>query len=398
MLTPVATAGRGGGVPEDFPVARRATATVCTVAARELRGHSRAGYFVTSTVLVLALLLGYLLLHASVFTRLGGTTVGLVGQATAMAEPLREAANDVGEDLDVVPYRDADRARADVARGELDVLVSGSLTDLRTLSGSELDESLRALLIGIARDEVLNAKLVESGLDPTDVHGDVATARVTAETVEPPVATRTERTCLALATVLLLGFGIAGSSLVAARSLVEDGGRSRWVALGKVVGVGLAGGTQLLLLGAAAVAVTTATGALSTFGAAASTLAWGPVWFALGYALYSPLFVAAGSGGGPLRSVIPSVAAVVVAGLGTSMLVLPHPTGMIGLVASFVPPLSPFAVASRVATGAAEPFEVVAAVLLTVASAVVLTRVLHARHRAFANPTAAVTGGPPGSG
>ncbi len=377
-------------MPEGVLVARRAATTVRTVVARELRTHLRNGYFVVSTVLVLAVLVGYLLLHASVFARLASTTVGLVGQATAIAEPLRQAADDTGEDLAVVPYHDAAQARVDVVRGELDVLVSGSAANLRALSGSELDDSVRALLTGVAQDEVLNAKLVEAGLDPVDVHTDVAATRVTVETAEPPTVARDERLGTALAVVLLLVLGIAGSAGVVARSLAEDGTRvpdaaapecPRRIVLGKVVGVGLVGGIQLLVLGAAALAVTAATGALSTVAPATSALLWGLVWFVLGYALYWPVFVAAAATSGPIRSVVLPTTAVVVTGLGAAMLALPDPESTTALTASFVPPLAPFVVPSHLTTGTAGVFEVVTALLLTVAATVVLTWLARAHVR-----------------
>ncbi|MGW9309662.1 ABC transporter permease [Saccharomonospora azurea] len=369
-------AERSGAVPES--VTRQREPTTVATAARELRTHLHTGYFVTSTTLVLAALTCVALLHVSVFRELGGTTVGVTGQANAITDPLRRAAENAGEDLRVVRYPDAEGGRADVERGVLDVFVSGSAANLHALTGSGLDDSVRSLLTGVTRSEIVAAKLAEAGADPATAQDDVMAAEIEVETLQPAVASRGERSITALAVVALLVVTLAGGGVVVVRGLARLRGRGaaarqRSFVVATVAGAGLAGALQLVVLGAAALVVAVVTGVAPPSGVAVTTLAWGLVWFGLGWTFYAPVSVLTSPPWSGRPTGLPA-ALVLLAALGTTMAVSPQPDSPTAFVLSFVPPLSPFAVPIRIATGVAEPIEVVVAAALTLAAAALLAR------------------------
>ena len=65
--------------------------------------------------------------------------------------------------------------------------------------------------------------------------------------------------------------------------------------LGKVVGLGLVGLLQLVVIGAAGLALATFSGVLDIAGVAGGALATGLLWYLLGFFLYATVFAAAAS-------------------------------------------------------------------------------------------------------
>ncbi|WP_197318748.1 hypothetical protein [Saccharomonospora sp. NB11] len=350
---------------------RRETSPAATL--RALRGHLGPGYFLTSTVLLLAALVCVPLLYTSVSDTVGGTTVGLSGQAGAIADPLLRAAHDAGVDVDVVRYHDAELARADVERGTLDVLVSGSAANLRAITGADLDEVVRSLLTEISRAEVVTAKLAQAGADPATAYDDVLSVGVEVETV-PETASPGERALVALAAITLLVVTLAGSGVVLRRELAR-GDVAPVGTVGPVwplaCAAGLAGALQLLLVGGTALIVAASIGAAPPLDLAVTTLVWSLVWFGLAWVSCAPVTVLLSQAERPAW--VPAVL-VVLAGLGSAMAVLPRPDDPTALVTSLLPPVAPFAVPSRIVTGAAGPLDVAAAITLALVTAALLAR------------------------
>jgi ABC-2 type transport system permease protein len=140
--------------------------------------------------------------------------------------------------------------------------------------------------------------------------------------------------------------------------------------LGKVLGIGLVGLGQLVLIGAAGVIAGRATGTL-TFppGIAAGIVAWTIIWFLLGFFAYALIFAALGAlvsrqedvGGvtAPLLMVI-----IIPYVLGISVLPADpgnHLIAILSLIPLFAPTLMPV----RIAMGVALPWEIALATSLT---------------------------------
>ncbi|PXY30929.1 ABC transporter permease [Prauserella muralis] len=357
------------------------------VAQRELNTRLRTRGFVVGTLVILAVMVGYLLLQANLFNRENTTTVGLTGQAAAIAEPLRAGAGQVGMELQVERVPSAAQGSAQVSEGELDVLVAGSPANLRVTVESELDAPLRALLNGISRQEVLDAKLVEAGQVPAEVMSEVNAARVQVSTLEQPDPAPGQRTVVALVMLFLLYMGITSYGSLVAQGIVEEKSsrvveillstvRPWHLLLGKVIGLGLVGLTQLFIIGVAGLAMASATGVLTITGVATTTLLWGLLWYILGFFLYATVFAAAGSlvsRQEDMQAVLTPVTIVLLIGFITGFTVIQEPDGTLAVVLSLVPLLSPILMPGRIATGAAGGLEIAVALVLTLAAITALT-------------------------
>ncbi|WP_199431307.1 ABC transporter permease [Qaidamihabitans albus] len=365
---------------------RPATA-VRLVAQRELNTRLRTRGFLIGTAVILVVMVGYLLLQASLISNADRTTVGLTGQAAAVAEPVRENAKQLGVDVEVVRVGDQQDGRSQVESGDLDVLVSGNAANLRALVKSDLDQQVHALLNEISRQEVLNAKLVEVGADPAEVMGEVAAAQVQVNSLEPADPEEGQRVVIAMVMMFLLYMSIATYGSLVAQGIVEEKAsrvveillstvRPWHLLLGKVIGLGLVGLTQLFVLGAAGLAMASATGVLTVSGVATKTLLWGLLWYLLGFFLYATVFAGAGSlvsRQEDMQTVLAPITIVLIVGFVTGIAVLQMPDSTTTTVLSLLPPLSPILMPSRIATGAAGLPEIAAALVLTLATIAALT-------------------------
>ncbi|NIJ10356.1 ABC-2 type transport system permease protein [Saccharomonospora amisosensis] len=365
----------------------RPSTAVRLVAQRELNTRLRTRGFLIGTLVILAAIAGYLLLQISVFSGMSTTTVGLTGQATAIAQPLRQAADHIGMDVETRQIADRAEGRAQVSAGELDALVSGSVADLRVLVKSDLDEQLRGLLDGISQQQVLQAKLLEAGMSPQQVLGEVGSTRVEVSSVERPDPERGQRVVVAMVLMFLLYMGITTYGTMVAQGIVEEKSsrvveillstvRPWHLLLGKVIGLGLVGLVQLAVLGVAGLAMASVTGALTITGIATGTLLWGLLWYVLGFFLYATVFAGAGSlvsRQEDMQTVLMPITIVLVGGFISGFTVIQQPDSTAATVLSLIPPLSPILMPSRIATGTASGVEIGLALLLTVATIAALT-------------------------
>jgi ABC-2 type transport system permease protein len=147
--------------------------------------------------------------------------------------------------------------------------------------------------------------------------------------------------------------------------------------LGKVLGLGLTGLIQLVILVGAGLAMAAATGTLTLSGVAAGTVLWGLLWYVLGFFLYATIFAAAGSlvsRQEEAQSVLTPVTMVLAAGflLGLNLM-LQNPTGQATTVLSLIPLLSPVLMPGRIAGGLTPGWQIGLSIVLTLATVVLFT-------------------------
>lgn len=358
------------------------------IARRELNTRLRTRSFVIGTAVILAILAGYLSLQASLFGHANRARIGLSGQAIGIAAQLRAAGAAEGKDVETSVVLDPDEGRTRVADGALDALVSGSAAELQVLSKSDVDSQLRALLNGVSRQQVLNAKLLEAGQDPALVMRDVEATHVAVTTIEPADPGRDQRLAIGLITVFLLFFGIQTYGAFVAQGVVEEKAsrvveillstvRPWQLMLGKVLGLGMVGLVQILILAVAGLAMAQGTGVLTLAGVATGAIAWGILWYVLGFFLYATVYAAAGSlvsRQEDAASVITPVSMVLMIGfvLGFNVL-LQNPTGSTVRTLSLIPLFSPILMPGRIALGAAVGWEIALTLVLTLLTASALT-------------------------
>jgi ABC-2 type transport system permease protein len=217
---------------------------------------------------------------------------------------------------------------------------------------------------------------------------DVAAApRVDIRSLDPQAQQKQERTI-----VTLIGVAVLYSLLVLfgqflAQGVVEEKA-SRVVELllatlrpwqllaGKILGLGLLGLAQIVVIAGVGVAGALAFDVIALPGQLIGTVVILVAWFVLGYALYASVFAAVASlvsRQEDLGTVIMPTTLLLVAGLVIAIQAASNPASTLATVTSFVPGLSPLVMPVRMAAGQAAAWEVaVAVVLMLVAIALVV--------------------------
>ncbi|WP_158881773.1 ABC transporter permease [Amycolatopsis anabasis] len=366
----------------------RPVQAVRLVARRELNTRLRTRSFLIGTAVILVVLMGYLLLQANLFGQANRATIGLAGQTAAIADQLQAAAGQAGKEVDIRPVSNPDEGRKQVADGDLDALVSGNAADLRVLVKSDLDKQIRAVLNGISQQEVLRAKLLEADQDPNQVLAEVGATQVKVSELEPPNPERGQRLAIGLITIFLLFFGIQTYGAYVAQGVVEEKSsrvveillstvRPWQLMLGKVIGLGLVGLVQLVIIAAAGLAMASATGVLTLSGVATGALLWSVVWYLLGFFLYATVYAGAGSlvsRQEDTQTVIAPVTMTLTIGFIVGFnVMLQSPDGATTKVLSLIPLFSPILMPGRIAAGTAADWEVALSIALTLLAVAALT-------------------------
>lgn len=363
-------------------------AAVQLVAGRELNTRLRNKSFTISTVVILAALIGFFLLQSTLFSGIGHSTVGLSGKTTTMAKPLRENAARLGAEVDTRTVSDAAEGKRLVADGELDAFVSGSVADPNVVVQSDLDDQVRAAITGVTRSRALHGELADLGADPAKVLQRVNQASIDVEVLEPPDPAAAQREVIGMIIVALMFLSIMTYGSLVTQGIVEEKSsrvveillstvRPWQLMLGKVLGLGLVGLIQLAIVGVVGIVAASATGILTVSGTAAGMLAWGLLWYVLGFFTYATIFAAAGSlvsRQEEVQSVITPVMMVLMVGyvLGIN-LTLANPHGTVTAWLSAIPVFSPVMMPGRIAVGAATGWQLALAILLTIGAIALFT-------------------------
>jgi ABC-2 type transport system permease protein len=361
---------------------------VWLVMKRELNTRLRTRSFVIGTIVMLVLLLGYVGFQTSLAGAADKNTVGLTGQATGIARQLQVEAAQSGRQISTVTVTDPAEGRKKVEDGDLDALVSGSAAKLTATYKSSLDEQLREVLDQVAQQQVLDGVLSSAQLEPADVMAQVDGTHVQDDPISPEPADHTQRLIIGLIVAFLLYISIITYGMMVAQGVVEEKSsrvveillasvRPWQLLLGKVIGLGLVGLTQLVILAAAGLVAASVTGVFTLSGFATGTLLWGLLWYLLGFLLYATIYGALGSlvsRQEDTQSVVTPLNIILIVGFISGInLLLQDPSGTGVKVLSLIPLLSPILMPARISTGAAAGWEIALSLGLTVALVALLT-------------------------
>jgi ABC-2 type transport system permease protein len=361
---------------------------VWLVMKRELNTRLRTRSFVVGTVVLLVLLLGYVGFQSALAGSADKNTVGLTGQAIGIAQQLQTEATLSGREISTVVVTDPAEGRQQVEDGDLDALVSGSAAKLTATYKSSLDSQLRKVLDQVAQRQVLDGVLSSAQLEPAEVMAQVNGTHVQDDAISPEPADHTERLIVGLIVAFLLYISIITYGTMVAQGVVEEKSsrvveillasvRPWQLLLGKVIGLGLVGLTQLVILGAAGLAAASVTGVFSLSGFATGTLLWGLLWYLLGFLLYATIYGALGSlvsRQEDTQSVVSPLNIILIVGFIAGInLLLQDPSGTGAKVLSLIPLLSPILMPARISIGVAAGWEVALSLGLTVALVALLT-------------------------
>ncbi|TMD20433.1 MAG: ABC transporter permease, partial [Chloroflexi bacterium] len=267
-----------------------------------------------------------------------------------------------------------------VRNGGLDALISGDPASPQVEVKDDLNPTLAVTLNAIVKQVALNRALTVAGADPTAVESAVSRASIQLVYLDPNAALKTQQNVVGIFVAALLYTALVVYGQIVAASVVEEKAnriieillatvRPRQLLLGKVIGIGLVGFLQLTLLGATALVAVSRTHVISVPNVGVTAIAGGLLWFVLGFILYALVYAAAGSlvsRQEDLASVTSPLTMLVVGTYLAFFWVEANPTNPIGVALSIIPPLAPILMPARMATGEAQAWQVILAVILTI--------------------------------
>jgi len=364
----------------------RGRPAIALVARREITQRLREKSFLISmAVTVVLVVLVAVLPQLLGFGGKETFTVGVVDQASvAVANVADRSAKAFDADVKIrrVSAEDADAALAD---GKVDAVLS-----TRGLHAEEEPDQTLLGIIETARREVQQATaLKRAGLSDTEVRQALNPPALKVTTVEPVDPEADRKGTFAFIAVLALYAQLLTFGYLLASGVVEEKAsrvvevllatiRPRDLLAGKIIGLGVLGFGQTLIIAAAGLAAATATGALEVDSDIVVAAALAVGWFVLGYAFYAGLFACAGAlvpRQEELQSSMTPLTMVILFSFFVSFAVLDNPDGTLARVTSFIPFSAPMIMPVRIALGEASTFEIVAAFAITAAAAAALVPV-----------------------
>ena len=309
-------------------------------------------------------------------------TVGAVGdEAAQVAEAARAGAGAFDAEI-TVRRVEPDGADAELRDGELDAVLAAGVLRSREKPDDKLVSVLQA-----ADREVRSAEtLREAGVPGDQIREALAPAPLRVSTIEPVDDRRDSLGGLAFFTILILygqlltyGFWVASGVVEEKASRVVEillsTIRPRELLAGKVIGLGLLGLGQLLLVAAVGLFIATATGAVDVDSDLLIAVGLSLLWFVLGYAFFACAFACAGALVPRLEELQASATPLtltIMVSLFVAFAVNSDPESTLAHVSAFIPFTAPMTLPPRILVGAAPWYEVVGGALVTVAAAAAL--------------------------
>ena len=354
---------------------------VYLIARREFITRVRSRFFIIGTILFAALLAGYIVLQALVISRATTTVkVGFSGDAQVLAQPLKTAAAAEKVNIDVHQVAGVQDGEDQVRSGKLDAAVSGDAAAPEVAVQDTLDATVQVTLNALVKQVALNRALIAAGANPAAIESQVAAAGVRLTLLDPNAAERTQREIVGLFIAVLLYISLLLYGQLVAQGVVEEKAnriveillstvRPRQLLFGKVIGIGLVGLLQLLVLGVVALATISRYQVVSVPNVGVEAVLGGLMWYVLGLLFYALIFAAAGSMVSrqeDIASVTGPLTMVVVGTYLAFFWVAANPDNPIAVALSIVPPFALVIMPGRMATGDASTWQVLLSVALTV--------------------------------
>lgn len=363
----------------------RGWAATWLVARREAQERAKSKAFLASTAITVLLLGAVVAVLALADSGPPTYEVAYVGDSPpALPRSVDAAAVAVDALVQRSPLEDREAIADALERGELDAAV---LDDDTILFGPDHPGALETILEIALRQTRLIDRLEDAGLS-TETVGEVL-ADEDGISIVSTGGDDTSGEGIAFATVVLLFIvittygqwvlmGVLEEKSTRVVELVVSSTSVRSLLAGKVIGIGMLGlGQLILIIGLSLVAgsvfdlFTLPTGTVAT-------ASWSLAWFVLGFAFYAVLNAAAGSlvsRTEDAQAAATPIALVAVAGyLLTFALILPNPDSLAATLLSLIPPVAPIAFPARIAFGGVPLWEILLGVALMVMTVLVVIR------------------------
>jgi ABC-2 type transport system permease protein len=325
------------------------------VARREVTERARERSFLISTAITFAIVA--IVVALPPLFGFGGPSEYTVAATDAQGRAVAQSAQRIAEEFDAtLTITGAPPADVTLRGGQIH-------------SAEEPDEDLVSLL------QVANQQLD-------------ATARPALRVVteEPPDPDREAMAGVAFFAILILYGQILTYGYWVAAGVVEEKAsrvievllatiRPQELLAGKVIGLGILGLGQLLLISLFGVGVAGAAGAIDVDTDLAVAVALSLVWFVLGYAFYAGAFAVAGAivpRQEELQSSTTPLTMLILISLFVGIAVNQDPESTLAHVTAFIPTTAPITMPARIVLGAAPAWEIAASVAVMVVSTLAL--------------------------
>ena len=304
--------------------------------------------------------------------------VGLSPGAGVAADALRDTGSHLGVRVNVTALDGSAAGRA-VADGDVDaaLVAPGEVVVHQDLPGV-----LQAVLEQADTAARGRVELAAAGLDPAAVSAALSVAPLQVQVQQPREPGATTRETIARVGTLLLYLQLVGYGLWVGLGVVEEKSSrvvevllaavsARTLLAGKVLGIGLLGLLQLVVVAAVGLVAATASGAVELGADAISPIAVVLGWFVLGYGFYATAMAgmaARVSRQEDLQNVTAPFTLLLVVSFFASIYASGSSGSAVTRVLAEVPPVSALVQPVRIAGGEAALWEVGLAVLLMVAA------------------------------
>jgi ABC-2 type transport system permease protein len=340
-------------------------------ARREVVERTRDRSFLISTV-VTVLILGAVIVLPKVLGSDSNTfDVGLVGSASQRLGPAltsQAAAADVK--IRLQSPAGAAAAEAEVRSGKLDAAI---LDGGQVVVKAKPNDRLSLIIQSASRTWRAQEGLAARGLSQSEISSALAPPPLPVRSLEPTDKRSAAKKSIATVAVFLLYGQIVGYCMGVASGVVEEKAtrvvevllatvRPVQLLAGKVIGIGLVGLLQLLLIGSIGLALAVVLGTITLPAGALGTVGIVLLWFVLGYAFYASLFAVAGavvSRQEELQNSTTPLTLVLVASFFVAISsAFGSTTTPLAIVCTYLPPTAPLIVPLRIAGGEIAPWQV----------------------------------------
>ncbi len=277
------------------------------VARREIRERFRGRAMWVVTGIMVAAVVALAIVPALVKSGPHAETVGLVGaDAQALAPELTTVGEASKVTVTTVKLADDAAARAAVTAGTVGVALEFDGSSATVIVEKNLAGDVRGVIQTTLDHSHLKDALDAAGIPIATVTAALTPVPVSVDAIAPPPPVDDSKAIAAIVTGLLLymvlltygtaiATGVAQEKTSRTAEVLLSAVRSRDLLAGKIVGIGIAGITQLAIVVASGLAANAVVGSTPISQRAWSLMPASLIWFVLGYGLYALLFAAAGA-------------------------------------------------------------------------------------------------------
>ena len=365
------------------------------VARRELKQRIKSRTYRITTAVLLLIVLGGIIIPQMLDDGEGTSyDLGLVGEnSSELLATLDVLAGAAEARIDTREFEDIASAEVALQTDSIEAfLVDGKeyVTNdpvLRVFAFTG-GSGLSSLVAGAAQTLLLQELADSAGVSVGEIAGLLTENPLELRSLEPFDPNRETNTIVSFAGLILLYVGILSYGAWTLNGVIEEktnrvvevlmsAFRPHQLMAGKVIGIGLLGIAQLLLIVVTAAIAALAVDLVDIPDVSAGLIGSLLMWFVLGFSFFSVAYAAAGALVSRLeeaQSVATPLTLVGVAGYFAAFAVIENPDGIVAKVTTFIPPIAPFVVPIRQAQDAIAGWESVLSVALMLAATYGLIR------------------------